>query len=95
MRSAALLILLALYGCAVGPDYQRPQNELPAVFLRAPAETAAPSFAEAAWWNIFGDPAMKALIQDALRDNLDLATAASQIVQARAQFGAARAPLFP
>jgi multidrug efflux system outer membrane protein len=95
MRSATLLIVLALSACAVGPDYQRPDHGLPATFLRAPAEPATRSFAAAAWWDIFGDPLLKALIEDALRDNLDLATAASQIVQARAQLGVARAPLFP
>jgi outer membrane protein, multidrug efflux system len=94
LRFAAVSTVLLTTACAVGPDYRRPDLGLPASYRAAPA-TSAPSIADLGWWEVFSDPPLVSLIEEALRDNLDLAVAAAQILEAEANLEAARAPLFP
>ena len=94
-RAAVLVVVLAVPGCVVGPDYRRPDVELPATYHRAPSDASAGSIADVAWWQVFGDPQLVALIEAALRGNFDLAIAAAQILEAQAQVIAARSPLYP
>ena len=84
-------LAFALAGCAIGPDYERPPVELPERL--AQAQSAAP-MAER-WWTVFGDPALDALIDEAIAANRDLAAAAQRIEQARAQFTVTRADQLP
>lgn len=104
-RSSALLpLLLLLAGCAVGPEYHRPQVDMPAAYKEAlPAheagswKTAQP--AEEAlrgeWWKLFGDPTLNALEAEAQQANHNLQAAAARLKQARALLGTARSGLFP
>ncbi|WP_019143211.1 efflux transporter outer membrane subunit [Noviherbaspirillum massiliense] len=94
-RCAAFPLLMLLSACAVGPDYRRPDVALPDAYYRSVPGATGRSIADAGWWQVFGDPQLTTLINEALHDNLDLAIAASQIVQAEAQVAAARSPLFP
>ena len=62
MRSAwAVPLSLALAGCiSVGPDYKTPESPVPEAWRNAPeasAESLSP--APAAWWTVFGDPALE------------------------------------
>ena len=84
-------IALALAGCAIGPDYERPAVELPEKLVANPAATA---MAER-WWTVFGDPALDALVDEALASNRDLAAAAQRIEQSRAQFTVTRSEQLP
>src|SRR3954468_14251890 len=87
---------LTLSGCAaVGTDYARPQMSPPAQFRFAGEQTQAESAADASGWQVIGDPALQALIRDALVDNLDLRAALARVEQARAQAGIARSFLYP
>ncbi len=95
----ALLALLAVSGCAVGPNYHRPTVQTPTAF-RAPdvtqetgAETA--SFADLPWWQVFHDPQLQDLIRTALKQNYDLQIAVERVNAARAQVGIARSNEFP
>ena len=90
---AALMTLLLVQGCMVGPDYQRPELDMPAGYLE-PAPTE-PSIANMAWWEIFEDAELKALIEEALANNKDLAVAVSRIEEAEAELGIVRANQFP
>jgi multidrug efflux system outer membrane protein len=96
-RGIALGILAAgcLTGCALGPDYKRPPVSPPETFRfqATPGETA--SLADAPWWEAFGDPALKALIQEALTGNYNVRIAAARVQQARAQASAAKSPFYP
>jgi NodT family efflux transporter outer membrane factor (OMF) lipoprotein len=90
--TAALLLLLVACGAQL-----RPMADLP-----APAQwrgNTAPLVTDAAaapdWWARFGDPVLVQLVETALRQNPDLATAASRVEQARAQSRAAAAGLWP
>lgn len=87
----ALLAAAVLAGCAVGPDYARPETDLPKDL--AVAQSAVP-LAER-WWTLFDDPALEALVEEALAANRDLLAAAERIEQARAQFTVTRADQLP
>ena len=50
---------------------------------------------ELPWWEIFGDPVLVALVEEALGNSRDLAAAAARVEQARFFVGVARADLFP
>lgn len=85
-------------GCAVGPDYHRPDAPLPSHYIgQASAEQEhSLSAAELAiWWQGFDDPLLTYFVSLALEQNLDLAQAAARVTQARAGLGAANAALLP
>ena len=88
-----LLGIAALAGCTVGPDYQRPPVAVPATHRGAAA--TAESTADTPWRGVFRDPVLRDLIDEALRNNQDLAQATHRIEEARAALGAARSEAFP
>jgi multidrug efflux system outer membrane protein len=81
----------ALAGCAVGPDYARPDLELPGELASRPSSLPAAQ----RWWAVFNDPVLDRLIDEALAANRDLRAAASRIEQARAQAAITRADQLP
>ena len=97
----ACALALALAGCAVGPDFTRPETAAPddwnswrsADALRAPlaATPALPS----QWWLAFGDPVLNQLQQRAVAASPDLRTAALRYAQARVQRGVVAAQRAP
>jgi NodT family efflux transporter outer membrane factor (OMF) lipoprotein len=87
-----------LTGCAVGPDYVRPDVSMPEQFQGQAAvdhRHAAGSTELTAWWTGFGDPQLTRFVALALEQNLDLAQASARVAQARAGLGAANAALLP
>ncbi len=93
VAAAALAALLA--GCAVGPDYRKPENPMPDNFRGASAAAAAKSLADLPWWDIYKDETLTGLIRAALSDNFDLRVAVTRVEQARAIADQTRAQLFP
>jgi multidrug efflux system outer membrane protein len=89
--------ILALAGCAVGPNYKRPQVALPGDFRGAPAASSTPaaSIADTKWQDLFADQTLNQLVSTALNNNFDLRIAAERVEQARAQLGATRANQYP
>ena len=85
---------LVLGGCAIGPDYKRPNVAEPPTF-RGQQIAEAASFADTPWWEVFEDQRLKALIHDALRNNYDVRIAAARVQEARALLGVARSDLYP
>src|SRR5437762_11598761 len=83
-----------LGGCAIGPDYKRPVVAEPPTF-RGQAAAEAVSFADAPWWEVFQDPILKALIEEALGNNYDVQIAAARVQEARANLGVVRSELYP
>ncbi|OYY71858.1 efflux transporter outer membrane subunit [Sphingomonas sp. 28-63-12] len=87
-RSLVLLAMMALSGCVVGPHYQRPAP--PTAATGALIEAArAQSAANAAslpdhWWQLYQDPVLDRLVQDALAHNTDIRAAAANLMRARA-----------
>lgn len=98
IRSALLFLCASVTaGCAVGPDYHRPDAPLPSHYIGQPAAQGAsrPASEIAAWWQGFDDPLLTRFISLAVEQNLDLAQAAARVSQARAGLGAANAALLP
>ena len=93
--AALVAISLALTGCTVlGPDYQRPATDLPNTYSDAgSADPQAP--VQAAWWTLFGDPALNDLMAQALAGNLDLQAALARVEEAEAALRETGAALVP
>lgn len=76
-----------LAACTVGPDYQRPQAEVPPEwhtdsFWRVAAPSHAPIAPD--WWTGFADPTLATLETQALAQNQTLAAASAHYEQAKA-----------
>lgn len=95
MRTYALLAIVALgtAGCAVGPDYVRPDVSTPAKW-RIDQGTAA-EVVDTKWWQQFGDPVLDELVDSALRENLDVRIAAARVDQFVGVLAATRSQLYP
>jgi multidrug efflux system outer membrane protein len=89
------LAVLALAGCALGPNYQRPQVAVPDQFRSAPLAAGPNSIADTKWFDLFQDDTLKQLVTTALANNFDLRIAAERVLEARAQYGITRAGLLP
>jgi len=94
-RLCVFIVFGAATGCAVGPNYQRPEMPAPPQhrFLEGPAE--AESLADVPWWEVTKDPQLVALIHEAIAGNLDLRVATARVEEARAVAGIAKSFLFP
>jgi multidrug efflux system outer membrane protein len=92
-RLLAVLALLSLTGCLLGPNYERPKAEVPATFRFSMQETA--ETANTVWWEQFQDVVLNELIAAALADNLDVKIAAARVEEFRGQFVTTRSGLFP
>jgi multidrug efflux system outer membrane protein len=92
---ATFVVLVALSGCMVGPNYQRPQPPAPPAHRFAEGAPTEASLADLPWWEVMKDPVLQQLVREALATNLDLRTATARVAEARAQYGIARSFLFP
>jgi len=94
-RAPAAVLALALAGCAVGPNYRRPETASPEAYRGQEGPTQAASLADLPWWEVFHDPVLQDLIHEALQNDYDLQTAAQRVELARNLVGVERSPLFP
>jgi multidrug efflux system outer membrane protein len=95
-----LLCLAASSGCMVGPNFQRPQEPVPARWSGPlPPPSPQPVTLEekelSGWWTVFDDRILSSLIDRAVQSNLDLKLAEARIRQARAARGIAASGLGP
>ncbi|WP_294090601.1 efflux transporter outer membrane subunit [Sphingomonas sp.] len=87
---------LMLAGCAVGPNYHRPEPAtlgVPDAFSTPSVPGVRPELEQ--WWTSFNDPQLNAIVELALKQNLDVAQAVSRLRQAREQLIQQNAGLFP
>jgi NodT family efflux transporter outer membrane factor (OMF) lipoprotein len=95
--------LLALAGCALGPDYVRPDAPTSATYKEAPRDggatwlPAAPAdtLDRGDWWRLFDDPELDRLAADVDTANQTIAGAVASYRQAQALVAEARASYFP
>lgn len=80
-------------GCAIGPDYRRPDLDLPAGWRGGEATTN--SFADAAYPDLYRDPTLNDLIATALSNSPDVRSALARIEQAAAALRIQQADLWP
>ncbi len=107
--SAAATVAL-LTGCAIGPDFKRPDAPAESGYTRAPlpAATATADVAggkaqrfvmgeniAAEWWKMFGSPQLNALIEQAIANNPSLEAAEASLRQAEELLDARKSILFP
>jgi multidrug efflux system outer membrane protein len=88
-------VLFLLFGCAVGPDYQRPKVNIPSEYREAEGAARQASVADLPWWEVFKDDRLKNLVQTALANNYDLRIAVTRVEQSRQIAAQARAQYFP
>jgi multidrug efflux system outer membrane protein len=84
---------LALSGCAIGPNYRRPELPAPPTFRDQPE--VQESIADLPWWEVFQDEALGSLIREALENNRDLLASAARVETARGLAAVQRGELFP
>ncbi len=98
-KFSALLLLLPLCACTVGPNYKRPAVDVPGQYRGLPPDTstlpAGQPFAELQWSAVFQDEVLQGLIKEALTNNYDVRIAAARILEAGAVLGITRANQFP
>ena len=92
-RLWAPCLVILLSGCALGPDYERPQIDTPVSYIQPVQE--GESFANMPWWDLLQDPRLQELIRIALEENKDLGIAVARIEEFRAVLGVTRADQFP
>lgn len=97
-----LLISGGLSGCLLGPDYERPQVDLPerfntqaSVMAKTPTVTTSPNIALTNWWTLFNDPVLNDLVANAQKNNADVQIAVARLGQAQALARQAGAALYP
>ena len=96
---AAILACVAMAGCTVGPNFERPQSATPDVFDRTQAAQSPSKAVEAQfgpdWWTLFNDPILNDLEKRLADQNLSVAAASARLLQSRAErrvVGAAEYP---
>jgi len=95
--SAVVSLSLALAGCMVGPDYERPQVPL-AQGWHADLKyksVAEPTLADKDWIDIFKDPQLENVLRQALAQNKEMLIAIERVGEARARHRIVRGELFP
>lgn len=83
MKPQYLILSLLLAGCAVGPDYQRPEVALQTRFVEGNAASIG-AVATQQWWLDYKDPVLTGLVSRGLAQNLDVMAATEAIRQAQA-----------
>jgi outer membrane protein TolC len=96
--SSAVSLLLALGGCAIGPNYSKPEVETPPAYKEAGdwmVAKPADAVPKGKWWEAFGDPVLNELEEQVSVSNQTLKAAEGRYSQARSAVQAARAGFFP
>jgi multidrug efflux system outer membrane protein len=80
MNKVFLVFLVFLAACSTSPDYKRPDVELPAAW-----KESGPRYAQdGKWWRIYEDAQLEQVVEEALKNNADLAIAVARVDEARA-----------
>lgn len=87
-------ILLLQTGCRLGSKYTPPVIDSPEEWKNRTADSADACYADY-WWEVFDDPLLNSLEQEALSQNYDLKLAFNRIQEARGLMNAAKSDLFP
>lgn len=89
------LFLVIISGCAVGPDYNRPELFVDDVFQSAEGYQNNDNSALMGWQQAYQDPVLNNLITIALAQNYDLAIAISRVKEANALANVTESNFYP
>jgi NodT family efflux transporter outer membrane factor (OMF) lipoprotein len=89
------MICLLLSACLVGPHYQEPSKKMATHWKKNEAVVKTAKTKNAAWWRVFQDPTLTALIHQGYQNNLSLQMAAVHVLQTRAQLAQAVGEFYP
>jgi outer membrane protein, multidrug efflux system len=92
---ALIALAAALAGCAVGPNYVKPDTKVAAEFVGARDGAYSSGEAQARFWTQFNDPTLDRLTDEALAANHDLRIALGHLLEARALRRGAQFDLAP
>ncbi|GGO76643.1 RND transporter [Marinobacterium nitratireducens] len=97
MKRALMLcaVLVLVTGCAVGPDYRRPELGTPDSYRAPVAAGQTGSIANIEWFELFNDPYLERLIRSALEQNTDLGIALARLEASNARLRVARSAFGP
>ena len=98
VRALALTVCLVLTACTVGPEYVRPAAPVPPSYKWEEGwREARPADAleRGAWWSVFSDPALDALMRQVEISNQNVAAAEAAFRNTAEAVAAARAAFFP
>lgn len=89
--------LLFMTGCKVGPDYHPPNPPMPQSFTEDRGEETFSISDEdlVGWWNIFNDPFLDALLEQAICGSFDYRIALEKVYQAKYQYWVQYTQLLP
>jgi NodT family efflux transporter outer membrane factor (OMF) lipoprotein len=92
---AAAMVLFTACG-SVGPEFVKPEVELPPGWSGAGSDGLESSpMEQPQWWRTFGDPVLNQLVEAAWRQNNSLEIAGLRVLEARAQLGIAQGRRYP
>ncbi len=86
-------IVLFISSCTLGPDFQRPEYAGENIFRFD--SIAADTIVNLRWWELFNDPQLALLINEAMDNNKDVLIAAARIEAAKANLGFTEADQYP
>lgn len=90
------LTILSLTRCKVGPDFEDPEFEVPAMWTSTDTTVTVDSaFVPMEWWTFFQDDVLDSLIRAGLENNRDAKIAAERVERARLVLGVQKAELWP
>ena len=96
VHCALVSALCALTGCLVGPDFERPETDLPASYLPGTlANGTTNAVTDAVWWQSFDDPVLATLVAAGLEGNLGVQQAIQRVRASRASLSASKAAFWP
>ena len=87
-----LVLGVSLCACSMAPDYEQPKMDIPEAWTKL---TPATQPLNMDWWTRFNDPVLNAMVEEALKNNQDLAAGMAGIRSAAAQAGVGSSALWP
>jgi NodT family efflux transporter outer membrane factor (OMF) lipoprotein len=96
---AMAIVIVLLTSCAVGPDYKKPDIDMPGTYHKQQTvseDAGTDDFkALAKWWTLLDDPLLTRLIDAAVANNRDFKKAQSRVKEARYRRRISQADLIP
>jgi outer membrane protein, multidrug efflux system len=92
-------LLIFIVGCSIGPDYVRPDLEMPesTIYMQdyTIEDSLALALADTTWWELFGDTVLTYLIKTAVQENNDIKIAAARVDEFMGLYGVEESNYYP